>query len=186
MIQTSVCSARNEKYGHTVLLEVTTPRHLGWWIQHDAHLYACDSRSVPERTCKRLVAKVRADGARYTRYLFKPASRADEERLSLGVMCLPRGHTVPVSRVRARETESYWEWRVPGEISKFPFNGIIKRSAERERGIARGRPMATWHSVNSRGIPQGPKRELSRWQREMTADFQRIIANHGILQEEKL
>lgn len=50
-----------------------------------------------------------------------------------------------VSRVRARETESYREWRVPGEISKFPFNGIIKRSGE---GDAQGL-VTTWHSVNS-------------------------------------
>jgi hypothetical protein len=132
------------------------------------------SRSVPERTSERLThfAKVRVGSARYARYLFGSTGAArrpvQTTRGFLPRSCVSPTDVRTVSRVRARETESYREWRVSGEISKFPFNGIIKRSAE--RGI-RGEPCDHVTFGKLAEIPRGLKGKLSLWQREMTSDF---------------
>lgn len=143
------------------------------------------SRSVPERTFERLThlsSQKLESAVRVTLdiYSVQPAFRTDNERLSLEVVCLPYGRTV--SRVRARETESYWEWRVSGEISKFPFNGIIKRSGERD--TRRTCDHVTFGKLAK--IPWGLKGKLSQWQREMMADFRRIVTNRDVGQKKNI
>lgn len=139
---------------------VRTPLRMNWTRR--SHLYARRSQSLPERTSKRHTSrrtKVRI--ALDICSVQCPAQRERERERDDGggvVVCLP-SDVRTVSRVRARETESYREWRVPGEISKFPFNGIIKRNGgARERG-----PVTTWHSVNSRESPGVARLDIALW-----------------------
>lgn len=81
--------------------------------------------------------------------------------LSLRRRCLPP-FTLPGSK--ARETESYREWRVRWEISKFPFNGIIKRS---------GRDRVTADELVE--IPRGRRVPNAYTHPPVTANFSPVI-----------
>lgn len=113
----------------------------GWtnWMRRPIYMRPVRNRSQNEPlNGAHLVAKVRIAARCALRSIFVRCSVPRRETTA-GVGFQSRRVSLPsdirtVSRVRARETESYREWRVPGEISKFPFNGIIKRS-----GGARGR-----------------------------------------------
>lgn len=114
-------------------------------------------------------------------YSVQPTRRpAQTTRGFLPRSCISPTDVRTVSRVRARETESYREWRVSGEISKFPFNGIIKRSGVRDSRGGGGRTCDHVTFGKLVEIPRGLKGKLSRWQREMTADFRYIVTNHGM------